>query len=137
VHVNIAHDRADTGPATPVARSFPGIQASVPEARAFVRAQLAGQDDATVFAAVMCTSELFTNAIAYTASRLPGREVLVTVCFAGTWAMVHVVNAGEVPPCFRARGGLGIGLEIVGCLASSSGAVGRDWWFTVPVDGAR
>jgi two-component sensor histidine kinase len=109
----------------------------VPEARAFVRAQLAGQDDAAVFAAVMCTSELFTNAIAYTASRGPGREVLVMVCFAGAWAMVHVVNAGEVPPCFRGRGGLGMGLEIVGCLASSSGVNGRDWWFTVPVDGAR
>jgi hypothetical protein len=137
VHVNTAHDRAGTGPATPVARSFPGIPASVPEARAFVRAQFAGQDVAVVFAAVMCTSELFTNAIAYTASRLPGREVLVTVCLTGTWATVHVVNAGEVPPCFRGRGGLGMGLEIVGCLASSSGVAGRDWWFTVPVDGAR
>jgi two-component sensor histidine kinase len=116
---------------------FPGIPAAVPQARAFVRAQFPGQDENTVYAAVMCTSELFTNAIAYTASRLPGREVLVTVCVAGAWAVVHVVNAGEVPPCFRGRGGLGMGLEIVGCLASSSGVNGRDWWFTVPVDGAR
>jgi len=108
----------------------------VPEARAFVRAQFAGQAEDTVYAAVMCTSELFTNAIAYTASRLPGREVLVMVYAGQAWATVHVVNAGEIPPCFRVRGGLGMGLEIVGCLASSSGGGGRDWWFTVPVDGA-
>lgn len=137
MHVNTAQDRAGTGPATPAARSFPGVPASVPEARTFVRAQFAGQDESTVYAAVMCTSELFTNAVAYTASRLPGREVLVMVCLAGAWATVHVVNAGEVPPCFRAGGGLGMGLEIVGCLAGSSGVAGRDWWFTVPVDGAR
>jgi hypothetical protein len=54
-----------------------------------------------------------------------------------TWATVHVVNAGEVPPCFRMRGGLGMGMEIVGCLASAFGVNGGDWWFTVPVDGAR
>jgi len=137
VHVNTAQDRAGTAPVSPAARSFPGIPASVPEARAFVRAQLAGQDDATVFAAVMCTSELFTNALAYTASGLPGREVEILVYLGQTWATVHVVNAGEVPPCLRSRGGLGMGLEIVACLASSSGVNGRDWWFTVPVDGAR
>jgi hypothetical protein len=109
----------------------------VPEARAFVRALFAGQDESTVYAAVMCTSELFTNAIAYTASRLPGREVLVMVCGGQAWSTVHVVNAGEVPPCFRMAGGLGQGLQIVGCLASAFGVNGRDWWFTVPVDGAR
>jgi hypothetical protein len=135
MQLNTAHDRPPG--ASPAARAFPGIPASVPGARAFVRAQLAGQGESTVYAAVMCTSELFTNAIAYTASRLPGREVVVMVCLAGTWATVHVVNAGEVPPCFRARGGLGMGLEIVGCLATSSGVEGRDWWFTVPAAGAR
>lgn len=135
MQLNITPDRPPQ--ADPAARAFPGVPSSVPEARAFVRAQLAGLDDATVFAAVMCTSELFTNAIAYTASRLPGREVLVTVCLTGARAMVHVVNAGEVPPCFRMASGLGKGLEIVGCLASSFGAADRDWWFTVPVDGAR
>jgi anti-sigma regulatory factor (Ser/Thr protein kinase) len=123
--------------ASPAARSFPGIPALVPEARAFIRAQFAGQDDATVFAAVMCTSELFTNAIAYTASGLPGREVVVMACLGQTWATVHVVNAGEIPPRLRMRPGLGKGLEIVGALASASGVNGRDWWFTVPVDGAR
>lgn len=109
----------------------------MPEARAFVRAQFVGQDDAAVYAAVMCTSELFTNAIAYTASRLLGREVLVMVCLGEAWAAVHVVNVGEVPPCLRMAGGLGKGLEIVGCLSSSFGVNGCDWWFTVPVDGAR
>ena len=137
MHANTAHDRADTPPVSPAVRAFPGIPASVPEARAFVRAQFVGQDESTVFAAVMCTSELFTNAIAYTASRLPGREVLVMVYFGEIWATVHVVNAGEVPPCLRSRGGLGLGLQIVGCLASSFGVNGRDWWFTVPADGAR
>jgi len=132
VQLNTAHDRAGTGLAAPAARSFPGIPASVPEARAFVRAQFAGLDDAGVFAAVMCASELFTNAIAYTASRLPGREVLVMVDVGTTWATVHVVNAGEIPPCLRSRGGMGMGLEIIGCLASSSGVNGCDWWFTVP-----
>jgi anti-sigma regulatory factor (Ser/Thr protein kinase) len=137
VQLNTAHDRAGTGPVAPAARAFPGIPASVPEARAFVRAQFAEQDEATVFAVVMCTSELFTNAIAYTASRLPGREVLVMACLGQTWATVHVVNIGEIPPCLRMRGGLGMGLEIVGALASVFGVDGRDWWFTVPAGGAR
>ena len=135
MQLNTTHDRPPE--ASPAARSFPGIPASVPEARAFLRAQFGGQDDATVFAAVLATSELFTNALAYIASRLPGREVLVMACLGQPWATVHVVNAGEVPPCFRSRGGLGMGLQIVGGLASSSGVNGRDWWFTVPVDGAR
>ena len=135
MQLNTTHDSPLE--ASPAARSFPGIPASVPEARAFIRAQFAGQDDAAVFAAVMCTSELFTNAIAYTASGLPGREVLVMAYLGQTWAAVHVVNAGEVPPCLRSRGGLGMGLEIVGCLASTFGVNGRDWWFTVPADGAR
>jgi hypothetical protein len=60
LQLNTTHDSPLE--ASPAAQSFPGIPASVPEARAFVRAQFAGQDDATVFAAVMCTSELFTNA---------------------------------------------------------------------------
>ena len=137
MQLNTAHDRAGTGPVAPAARAFPGIPASVPEARAFVHAQFVGQDDSTVFAVVMCTSELFTNAIAYTASRLPGRDVVVMVYADATWAAVHVVNAGEVPPCLRSRPGLGMGLEIVGCLAAAFGVNGRDWWFAVPVDGAR
>jgi len=137
VQSNTAHDRVGTAPVSPAARSFPGIPASVPEARAFIRAQFAGQDDAAVFAAVLCTSELFTNALAYTASGLPGREVLVLVYLGETWAAVHVVNAGEVPQCLRSRGGLGMGLEIVGCLASAFGVNGRDWWFTIPAGGAR
>ena len=132
MQLNTVHGKACTGLVTPVARSFPGIPASVPEARAFVRAQFAGLDDAVVFAAVMCTSELFTNAIAYTASRLPGREVLVLVDAGATWTAVQVVNAGEVPPCLRSRGGMGMGLELVSFLASSSGVDGCDWWFTVP-----
>ena len=135
MQLNTTHDRPPE--ASPAARSFPGIPASVPEARAFIRAQFAGQDEAAVFAAVMGTSELFTNAIAYSASRLPGREVLVMAYLGATWATVHVVNAGEIPPCLRMCRGLGMGLEIVGCLASSSGVDGRDWWFTIPVDGAR
>lgn len=135
MQLNTTHDRPLE--ASPAARSFPGIPASVPEARAFVRAQFARQDDATVFAAVMCTSELFTNAIAYSASRLPGREVLVMAYLGQRWATVHVVNAGEIQPCLRMRGGIGKGLEIVGCLASASGVNGRDWWFTVPAGAAR
>jgi anti-sigma regulatory factor (Ser/Thr protein kinase) len=135
LQLNTTHDRPPE--ASPAARSFPGIPASVPEARAFVRAQFAGQDDATVFAAALATSELFTNAIAYTASRLPGREVMVKAYLGATWATVHVINAGDIPPCLRMRGGLGKGLEIVGALASSFGVNGRDWWFTVPAGGAR
>jgi anti-sigma regulatory factor (Ser/Thr protein kinase) len=135
MQVSTTHDRPPE--AAPAARSFPGLPASVPEARAFVRAQFAGQDESTVYAAVMCTSELFTNAIAYTASRLPGREVLVMVCAGQAQSTVHVVNSGEVPPCLRMAGGLGQGLQIVGCLASAFGVNGRDWWFTVPMNGAR
>jgi len=135
MQLNTTHDRPPE--ASPAARSFPGIPASVPEARAFIRAQFVGQDDATVFAAVLAASELFTNAIAYSASRLPGREVEILVYLGETWAAVHVVNAGEVPPCLRMRPGLGKGLEIVGMLTSAFGVNGADWWFTIPAGGAR
>ena len=43
-----------------------------------------------------------------------------------------VRNFGSDPAPARLLGPCHMGLEIVGCLASSSGVNGCDWWFTVP-----
>lgn len=120
---------------TPSTRAFPGRPESVREARAFVAGVLAGSPAAND--AVLITSELFTNAIHYSASCLPGSQVTVTVRPGAIWIKVHVINAGELAPCFTRRRGLGKGLQIVGQLASAFGVNGPDWWFTVPAGGAR
>ncbi len=83
------------------------------------------------------TSELFTNAILYSASRLPGGVVLVSVRTGNTWIRVDVADQGEIPPCLAAPSGLGQGLEIVRQLADVFGAEDGSRWFSLHLGGAR
>jgi len=89
-------------PARPGARTFPGVAASVPEARRFVTGLLAGCPAREVL--VVCVSELSTNAIVHTASGNGGMfTVQVELPRDGT-ARVSVTDAGG--PSFPAAGSL-------------------------------
>jgi hypothetical protein len=79
-------------PARPWARTFPGVAASVPEARRFVTGVLAGCPAREVL--VTCVSELSTNAIMHTASGNGGVfTVEVELPQDGT-ARISVTDAG-------------------------------------------
>jgi serine/threonine-protein kinase RsbW len=110
-------------------RTFTGSPASVSQARAWVASFLPGSpvaDDAALL-----TSELFTNAILYSASRLPGGVVLVSVRTGRTWIRVDVIDQGEVPPRIAAPPGLGQGLEIIRQLADAFGDEDGSRWFSL------
>jgi len=118
------------------ARVFAGCPESVSAARSWVAGFFPSPAAATD--AALMTSELFTNAILYSASRLPGGQVTVSVGVTGTMVRVDVVDQGAVPPCIAAPHGLGAGLAIVSQLAEESGADGTDRWFWLRTrDGAR
>jgi anti-sigma regulatory factor (Ser/Thr protein kinase) len=114
-------------------RAFPGTPESASLARSWVAGFVPGSPAATD--AALMTSELFTNAILYSASRLPGGVVLVSVRTGRTWIRVDVIDQGEIPPCLAAP--LGQGLEIVRQLADVFGADGPDRWFSLRLGGAR
>ncbi len=123
-----------TATVTAVTRSFPGRPESVSAARSWVAGFF--PVPATAADAALMTSELVTNAILYSASRLPGGRVTVSVGAAGGSLRVDVVDQGAVPPCMAAPRGLGAGLAIVSQLADASGAEGRDRWFALRTGGA-
>lgn len=83
------------------------------------------------------TSELVTNAILYSASRLPGGQVTVSVGVAGGSFRVDVIDQGEITPRMAAPRGLGQGLALVAALADTSGTDGRDRWFALRAGGGR
>ena len=123
-------------PVVTCTRAFAGCPESVSAARSWV-AGFFPVPAAAADAALM-TSELFTNAILYSASRLPGGHVTVSVGVTGAMVRVDVVDQGAVPPCMAAPHGLGAGLAIVSRLADESGADGTDRWFWLRTqDGAR
>jgi anti-sigma regulatory factor (Ser/Thr protein kinase) len=66
LHVGSFGSAGPVQPTRPWARTFPGVAASVPEARRFVAGVLAGCPAREVL--MTCISELCTNAIAHTAS---------------------------------------------------------------------
>ncbi len=135
MHVNTDRRQPGAAGSGTAIRVFPGLPESVREARAFAAGFLAAGPSADDVA--LMTSELVTNAIRYSASGLPGGQVTVSVRPGAAALEVHVIDDGEMPSCFVPRRGLGKGLQIVGRLASASGADGRDWWFTVCPGGAR
>ncbi len=123
-------------PAVTCTRVFAGCPESVSAARSWV-AGFFPASGAAADAALM-TSELFTNAILYSASRLPGGQVTVSVGVAGAMVRVDVVDQGAVPPGMAAPHGLGTGLAIVSQLSDESGTDGTDRWFWLRTqDGAR
>jgi anti-sigma regulatory factor (Ser/Thr protein kinase) len=84
----------------------------------------------------LMTSELVTNAILHSTSRLPGGQVTVSVKAMDEMVRVDVVDQGAVPPDLTAPRGLGLGLVIVAALADVFGADGPDRWFAVRMGGA-
>lgn len=115
-------------------RSFPGLPESVSTARSWVAGLLLSPaaDDAALL-----TSELVTNAVLHSASRLPGGEVRVSVQTYDDMVRVDVTDQGELPPRFPRCHGLGQGLALVAALADAFGADGPDRWFTLAADGTR
>ena len=120
-------------PAVTCTRVFAGCPESVSAARSWVARFF--PSPAAVDAALM-TSELFTNAILYSASRLPGGQVTVSVRTGDDTVRVDVVDQGELPPCFPRCYGLGQGLALVVALADVFGADGPDRWFALRTGGA-
>ena len=115
-------------------RAFAGRPESVRAARSWVAGFLAGSPAAAD--AALLTSELFTNAITYTASCLPGGSVTVKVAAGSGTARVDVIDQGALPGA-TAHHGLGKGLVIVAQLAELFGADGSDRWFALRTGGAR
>ncbi len=116
-------------------RTFAGLPESVSAARSFVAGFF--PDPAAAADAALMTSELVTNAILYSASRLPGGEVTVAILSRDGVTRVDVIDQGAVPPCMAAPPGLGQGLPLVAALADATGADGPDRWFTISTGGAR
>ena len=121
--------------ATCLTRSFAGRPESVSAARSWVAGFFPGP--AAAADAALMTTELVTNAILYSASRLPGGHVTVSVGVAGGSVRVDVIDQGELPPRMAAPRGLGQGLAMVAALADASGADGRDRWFALRAGGGR
>jgi len=122
-------------PGTICTRAFAGVPGSVSAARSWVAGFF--PDPVAAADAALMTSELVTNAILHSASRLPGGQVMVRVSNGSGMVRVDVVDQGEVPPCFPQCRGLGQGLALVAALADDSGADGPDRWFTLSTGGAR
>jgi len=122
---------------TPAAftRAFAGRPESVRAARSWVAELFAGSPVAAD--AALMTSELFTNAVLYSASGLPGGSVTVKVAAGDGTARVDVIDEGEMPPGTTAPHGLGKGLAIVAQLAELFGADGCDRWFALRTGGVR
>ena len=116
-------------------RAFAGLPESVSAARSWVAGFF--PDPSAAADAALMTSELFNNAILYSASRLPGGQVTVSVDTGGGSVRVDVIDQGEVPPCIAAPRGLGQGLALVAALSDASGADGYDRWFALRTGGAR
>ncbi len=116
-------------------RAFAGLPESVSAARAGVAGFVPGSPAADY--AALLTSELVTNAILHSASRLPGGQVTVSVRTADDMVRVDVIDQGAVAPCLTAPRGLGQGLVLVTALADVFGADGCDHWFALRAGGAR
>ena len=116
-------------------REFAGTPESVSAARAWVASFLPGSPAADDVA--LMTSELVTNAVLHSASRLPGGVVLVSVRTGSTRIRVDVFDQGELPVSAVAERGLGLGLVLVSQLADTFGADDVDKWFTLRIGGAR
>ncbi|WP_344938729.1 ATP-binding protein [Sphaerisporangium flaviroseum] len=122
---------------------FPGEEASVPAARAWVRGLLVTWIAAPALDDVLLLlSEVVTNAVAHSASgRAADGRVAVRVAWAARVVHVEVTDAGSATSAPVARvaaadGDGGRGLWLVNAIATAWGshhdpAVGRTVWFQV------
>src|SRR5712691_3571235 len=115
-------------------RVFSGCPGSVRDARAWVAGFLLGSPAADD--AALMVSELFTNAVLYSRSRLPGGQVTVRAEVGGGSIRVEVIDQGAAAPGAAAPPGLGTGLAIVAELADECGTDGRSRWFLLRNAGA-
>ena len=122
-------------PTATCTRAFAGLPESVSAARAWVAGFVSGSPAADD--AALLTSELVTNAVLHTASRLPGGQITVSVRAMDDMVRVDVVDQGAAPPEPTAPRGLGQGLTIVTALADVFGADGCDRWFALRTGGVR
>jgi serine/threonine-protein kinase RsbW len=111
-------------------RSFPAAPEQVREARRFLAAILADRDAPD---ALLCLSELVTNAVVHSRSGQPGGIFTVRVQLDGQRLRVEVCDQGgfwHAPAPVSADGQNGRGLVIVGQLASRWGCEGhsRSGW---------
>jgi serine/threonine-protein kinase RsbW len=114
-------------------RAFPAVPAQVREARQFLAAILDGRPAAPE--AILCLSELVTNATVYSRSREPGGHFRVRVQLHGSHLRVEVSDQGgpwSQPDTTDERNGRG--LLIVDQLARAWGRTGNEqtgWtiWF--------
>jgi anti-sigma regulatory factor (Ser/Thr protein kinase) len=136
MQVSTAADRPDRALITGLARTFPGTPESVADVRSFVAEALAA--DPSAADAVLMASELATNAVVHSASRLPGGLYSVEVTPTATgMARIDVIDQGPLPEAETDEPGLGAGLGIVSQLATTFGADGPDRWFTVTTEAYR
>jgi signal transduction histidine kinase len=98
--------------------TLPGIPASVPAARRFAAAGLAGCPRADDL--ILAVSELASNAVAHSASG-QGGSYTVRIRTAPRWARAEVTDSGPALSPRRRRNGWGLG--IVAAVADRSGAV--------------
>jgi anti-sigma regulatory factor (Ser/Thr protein kinase) len=136
MQVSTAADRPDRTLISGLTRTFPGTPESVAEVRSFVAEALPA--DPAADDAVLMASELATNAVVHSASRLPGGLYSVEVTPTATgMARIDVIDQGPLPEAETDEPGLGAGLGIVSQLATTFGADGPDRWFTVMTEAYR
>jgi len=124
---------ATTAPPLVWSRAFPAIPVCAREARRFLSAILSGSPAADN--AILCLSELVTNAIVHSRSRAPGGRFFVHVYRRENVLRVEVSDQGgpwaQAPPGADGRGGRG--LLIVARVARAWGRTGdesgRTIWF--------
>lgn len=114
--------------ATDAVLKLPPSPASVPAARLFVRARLAGHLEAVADAAESCVSELTTNAVLHA-----GTEVEIRVEDLGERVRIGVRDLSPVRPrhiVHTRRSATGRGMEMVSILAES-------WGVEIDADGGK
>lgn len=122
---------------------FPADASQVGAARAFLSAIMAGRPAA--HDAVLCLSELCTNAIVHSRSREPGGSFTVRACLDGHRLRVEVSDQGgpwHPPGRAGADEQTGRGLLIVGQVAARWGCEGHSqhgWtvWYEIDLDSRR
>src|ERR1017187_2057910 len=132
-------DQTSTAPPLAWSRAFPAAPEQVREARRFLAGVLDGGPAAGD--AVLCLSELVTNATVHSRSGEPGGRFTVTAAIAGGRLRVGVRDDGGpwTQPVRGRAGQHGRGLLIVGQLADDWGRIGDSatgWtvWFTMDLD---